>query len=182
MVKDRHFQKKLHLIFQVFRNQIRFILFFVIIFLSLNLCYFLFRDGPLEVFILSELTAKPGATMLGFLFPHDHVIAERNLIISNRISLAMVSGCDATEAILLLVSGICAFSITSKEKLKGVLLGVIFLYATNFVRIAGLYIVGRYDRSITEFAHTYIGQAFMILMAAGFFLFWINRDGIKNAP
>jgi exosortase family protein XrtM len=126
------------------------------------------------------LTAKPAAFILNHVVPDDHIFARGNVVVSEHISLAMVSGCDATEAVFLLVSALLAIRMRFEERIKGVVFGVIFLFAINFIRIVGLYLVGRHRLELMGFVHLYVGQAFIILMASAFFLFWINRDLNRN--
>ena len=78
--------------------------------------------------------------------------------------------------ILLIISAICAANVRLKDKLKGLLCGVTFIYLLNILRIVALYYVMRHYNSAFNFAHYFVGQSVIIVLGCAFFVLWISRN------
>ncbi|NCC26050.1 MAG: hypothetical protein EOM25_12785, partial [Deltaproteobacteria bacterium] len=54
-------------------------------------------------------------------------------------------------------------------------LGLFLLYWANIARTVVLYYSAKYRPELFDFLHIYVGQTFIIIVTALFFLFWISR-------
>lgn len=60
----------------------------------------------------------------------------------------------------------------SLEVIIGLLLGTIVVYLVNQIRIVGLFYLVEWDRTLFPVVHTYFAPTLIILIIAGFFLWW----------
>lgn len=60
----------------------------------------------------------------------------------------------------------------SKEIIGGILIGTIVVYIINQIRIVGLFYLVDWKRSLFPVVHTYFAPTLIILIIAGFFLWW----------
>ena len=165
---------------QFYRKEIRFLILFIFILAFLNFLYFLCGGTRVEDFFLSELTAKPAYAVIKFLTPAEQAELNGTYLTSPHVNFQIVRGCEGMEGMLLMISAICAFSIPWKDKLKGILYGIAFIYVFNLFRLVGLYYLMRYHVSAFNFVHLFIGQSITIILVSIFFIIWISRSMKKN--
>lgn len=180
MARNTVNSKPLAVFLRAHKSEMRFLLLFMAIFLCIDSCYFLFGEAFLQTFIASVITAKPIASIINLITPAEQMIHKANVVFSKHVSFSVVGGCDGVESILIIVSALCAYKMRLKDKLIGMLLGVMFIYSLNIMRIIGLYYTARHNRPFFHIAHTYLGQTFIIVMACIFFMFWISKGTITN--
>jgi exosortase family protein XrtM len=166
--------------FQSYRKEMRFLLLFAGLLALLNFVYFLVGGTAVEEFILIQLTAKPTYTVIKFLTPSEEVLLNVTQLSSPHVNFEIVRGCEGMEGILLMISAMCAFTLAWKEKLKGILLGLVFIYVFNILRIVGLYYLMRFNPGAFYFAHLFVGQSITIVIVSLFFVLWISRSMKRN--
>lgn len=162
--------------FQPYRKELRFLLLFVGLLALLNFGYFLLGGTWVEEYVLVQLTAKPTFTLIQFLTPSEELLLDGTKLTSPQVYFEIVRGCEGMEGMLLMISAIIAFSLPWREKLKGILLGLLFIYIFNLLRIVGLYFLVRYHSSMFYFAHLFVGQSITIILVSVFFILWISRS------
>jgi exosortase family protein XrtM len=165
---------------QSYGREIRFLVIFVLTLAMLNFVYFLCGGTSVENFVLATMTAKPVFAIIQLLTPSEQAVLNGTLLTSPSVYFEIVRGCEGMEGMLLMISAICAFSISWSDKLKGILLGVAFIYAFNLLRIVGLYYLMTYNVSLFNFVHLYIGQSITIILVSVFFILWISRSLKKD--
>ena len=180
MAGVRVLQENLRLFFNYHRPEILFTFWFLLILAVLNGIYYLFAGTPVEEFILSVVTAKPPALIINFLTPSEQVVVVGNQLTSRYVVFSVVSGCEGMGGILLIISAVVAANVKLRDKLRGLLEGVAFIYFLNVLRIVGLYYVMRHWGSIFSFAHYFVGQTVIIVLGCAFFVLWISRNIGKN--
>lgn len=163
-----------------YRKELRFLLYFIAILAGLNFVYFLVAGSAVEEFVLSVLTAKPAYAIIRFLAPHDAVVLQGNHLTSPHVNFAVIRGCEGMEGILLMISAICAFQIPWRDRLLGLLAGLLFIYSFNILRIVALYFVMTHFQSAFAFAHLFVGQSITIVIVAVFFVLWVSRSQRKH--
>ena len=154
----------------------RRVVLFLMIFLSLNFLYYLGRGGPVERLVLDVMTVIPAVTLINTLTPAEQVAAEGHRLVAPQATLSVLGGCEGIESIFLVIAALGAFRLGWKDTVLGMIVGTLFIYALNLLRIAGLYYVFRYQRDAFDIAHAYIGSTVIIVMGCLFFLFWVNRS------
>lgn len=173
-------QTNLGVPFQSYRKEIRFLVLFVGLLAALNFGYFLFGETSVEEFVLTTLTAKPAYTIIKLLTPAEEVMLNATQLTSPHVGFEIVRGCEGMEGMLLMISAMAAFSMAWRDKLKGILLGVAFVYVFNLLRIVGLYYMMRYALSGFYFAHLFVGQSITIVVVSVFFVLWIFRSSGRH--
>ncbi|MEM8844040.1 MAG: exosortase family protein XrtM [Pseudomonadota bacterium] len=109
-------------------------------------------------------------------FTDENVRAEENKLVSSKAILEIVRGCDGIGTMLLLVSAILAFPTSTKNKIIGIVSGVLFLYIVNTARIIIIYFIVAYQYDWFLVTHTYLAPTFIIALCALFFAFWIAKS------
>jgi exosortase family protein XrtM len=166
--------------FQYYGREIRFLTIFVLTLALLNFLYFLCGATAVEDFVLSTMTAQPVFAIIKLLTPSEQAVLNGTVLTSPRVYFEIVRGCEGMEGMLLMVSAMCAFSISWSDKLKGIALGLAFIYAFNLLRIVGLYYLMTYNANVFNFVHLFIGQSITIVLVSVFFILWISRSLKKD--
>jgi exosortase family protein XrtM len=170
----------LHLFFSLYKKELRFLILFLGVFLVMHFVYYLFGKTALQTWIIYILTVKPGVALINLLTPQEHAIANGTYIISNSVSLSILAGCDGSEGMFILISAILAYSTSIKNKLKGLLYGITYIYTLNLIRIIALFYTAKYYNKYFNVVHGYIGQTFIIIMGCVFFTVWIRKSSLSN--
>jgi exosortase family protein XrtM len=91
---------------------------------------------------------------------------------SPEFAIAIHRGCDAVEPTWLLCAAILAFPGAFRQKLFGMLAGIVGLQLLNLVRIVSLYLIGSHFPAFFPSAHLEIWPTIFILTAIVFFVGW----------
>jgi len=94
-------------------------------------------------------------------------------------SVKILGNCNAILETVLFLSAVIAFPAALKEKVVGGILGTLFIYILNLMRVVLLYLMGVYAPQYFEESHIYIAQTIFIILVAFFWLLWIEK-GVKN--
>ncbi len=86
--------------------------------------------------------------------------------------VAIESGCNGIEAILILISAMLAFPGPWLAKVLGVVIGAALVQLLNLGRIISLYYLVQWDHEIFEWFHTYLWPTLIILDALIVFIIW----------
>lgn len=85
---------------------------------------------------------------------------------------AVVEQCTGLFETALLVAAIWAWQAPAVDRLRGVLLGVAFLFVVNLFRVASLMLIGAHVPDWFTEAHLYVWQGLLVATVAGTWLFW----------
>jgi len=179
-VKKSGTRSNLKILFQSYKKEIQFLFLFVFLMAFLNFLYFLCGGSFVEDFVLSQITARPAFAIITFLTPGEQAVLNGTSLNSPHVNFEIVRGCEGMEGMLLLISAMSAFSIPWKDKLKGILYGLLFIYVFNLLRIVGLFYLITYYAGAFSFAHLFVGQSIMVVLVAVFFILWISKSLKKN--
>jgi exosortase/archaeosortase family protein len=170
------------------RPSLRFALSYAFVCAILFGAYFVFTfpysGWPYSLFTLYlHLYAVTAGALLRALDPG--VVVSGGQIVG-RTSLAIVRGCDGSEAVILLAAAIFAsHPYPWRLRLVGALAGAAALSAANVVRICFLYCVSLHAPSAMEFWHLEFWPLILCAFAIGFFVLWGRwasaRQGVPAA-
>ena len=91
-------------------------------------------------------------------------------------SMLIVANCTALIPIVILISAVLAFPSSAKEKIIGMVLGIVGLLALNLVRTVSLFFIGSaFSESVFEIAHMLVWQSVMIILAIILWLVWVGK-------
>jgi len=100
----------------------------------------------------------------------------KNCILSTpAYSINIVDGCNGIYATAILISGILAYPSRWMHKLRGIILGIIAVFALNLVRVISLFYLGQHYPDIFEEAHVYVWQPIIIIWAIFVWDFWARQ-------
>jgi exosortase H (IPTLxxWG-CTERM-specific) len=151
----------------------RFCLLFLILLLafsfllSIELVQYYFYD-PFTAFIATQ-----AAWILKIVGLKVH--ASGITISGEGFSVKILANCNAIFEIMLFLSAVIAFPALLKEKLIGGIVGTIFIYVLNLLRVVALFLIGVYSPQFFEETHIYVSQSIFIVVVAIFWLFWIGK-------
>ncbi len=102
-----------------------------------------------------------------------------NNIVSPAASIVVGLGCDALEPMALFASAVISFPSPIRYKVRGVIMGISFLFAVNILRIVSLFLIQRYYPGSFEIIHGLVWQAVFIALAIGCFGFQVAGNKKK---
>jgi len=151
------------------------VLRFIIIFATLMGAFYFLYLSPFFVNTLAprylRFDAEVSAVILNWLGQNVNVIDTN--VVSSRFSITIKRGCDAIEPTALFLCAIIAFSAPFWLKIRGIIIGALFLLTLNFIRIISLFFAGIYYPQAFHILHTEIWQLVFILLAMLFFIVWL---------
>jgi exosortase H (IPTLxxWG-CTERM-specific) len=104
----------------------------------------------------------------------DGINVRGTLISGTLFTVEIARGCDAYRICALLAAAMLAFPATWKQKAVGLVLGLVWLNALNFVRICGLYFIGGLYYSEFQRAHVIYFPIFLIAMTVAAWIGWVR--------
>jgi exosortase H (IPTLxxWG-CTERM-specific) len=110
----------------------------------------------------------------GFLLEpfYERVTVTNSRVATNQFVVTVNYGCDGIQLCTLLMSAVLAFPATLKQKLVGVIGGVVWIQIWNVLRIASLVIVGGFDRKLFEPVHVYVWPTLLVIICLGTWMAW----------
>lgn len=151
--------------------------FFLIFISVLILLFFLELLNGVQHAVIAPFTsllAKISAEILQFF---DSSVRASGVIIQNihsGLGVQIEPGCNGVEACIVLIAAVVAFPSSWRNKIIGIVFGVIAIQAVNILRIISLFYLAQWDQTIFEFAHLYLWQALIMLDVLIVFLFWVG--------
>lgn len=153
---------------------LRFIALFLALFAIFSLAWSKTRATPIERLVIDRTTVATSAWIIDRISPEEGVWAEGPRLISPKVRLSVLNGCEGTESILLFAAAVLAFPAPWRKKPAGLLVGLVWVFLLNQVRIVGLFFILRYRPQWFEAVHGTIAPIFIILAGAVVFALWLN--------
>jgi exosortase H (IPTLxxWG-CTERM-specific) len=94
---------------------------------------------------------------------------------TNGFAVSIEAGCNGVEATLVLLAAVLAFPATIKQRVWGLILGILAVQGLNVVRIISLFYIGQWNMQAFQIAHEYIWQALIIIDVLIVFIVWLSR-------
>ena len=170
-------------LFRKYKNVIRFILTFLLVYVILSLTYKFyleFSDGAkFYPDYMTHLVGRQTELLLSD-FGYDVQVVPHpdepslKVIINTKYVARIVEGCNAVSVIILFISFIMAFSGRLKETLMYILSGSVMIYVVNLLRITVLTIGLYHYPWRQEVLHTVIFPAIIYGMVFFLWMIWVN--------
>ena len=93
---------------------------------------------------------------------------------ANSFAVSIESGCNGIEASIVLVAAILAFPAPWRNKLLGLLVGIVAVQGLNIVRVISLFYIGQWSLRVFDWAHLYVWQALIMLDVLIVWLVWVR--------
>ena len=160
---------------------LRFVGLFLALFVAATLAWSGARGTALERLVVEQATVASSARLISWLSPTEGVRADGFRLISPRVRLSVLNGCEGTESILLLAAAVLAFPAPWRRKPAGLILGTVIIFLLNQARIVGLYFILRHRPAWFESMHGYIAPTLIVLAGSLFFILWLRWAKPENS-
>ncbi len=154
------------------RKWVTFALLFLCLFALLQLVYQQLKGSVVSQAVVSVLAVQPSVAVINTLAPEEKVTAQDNRLVSPKVRLSVLDGCEGTETIFLLFAALLAYRTGWRQTLIGMGLGIGLVFVLNTFRITSLYFALRYYRSWFDALHGLIWPVVIILALGLYFLWW----------
>ena len=104
-----------------------------------------------------------------------HVTTEDTLISSSKFQMGIVTGCTALIPIAIFIAAVLAYPCRIRDKIIGILFGIVTINAVNLVRTVTLFFIGTSFPGFFETAHFLIWQSLVIVISIGLWLLWAQK-------
>jgi exosortase family protein XrtM len=159
-------------------REIRFFIGFVVLFIVLQAAHYATRDYTTPL-LVDTMTTRASSALINIITPDEKTVVRGNAIVGGA-TVEIMRGCEGIEGMLLLIAAVLAFPARAPAKIYGIMGGILFIYAFNLTRIAGLYYTVRFRPALFDMMHIYVGQTVIIIISLIFFVFWVSR--IERIP
>ena len=152
---------------------VRFSVRFAVLVLLSEVIYYgvLLDSGPMNLYL--EWAARVSGYLLQVL--GEEVTIKGNIISGAKFVVQISSECDAVQLCAVLLSAIVSFQAPLPSKLIGMVLGLLWLQAVNFVRIVSLFLVGVYKPRSFQTVHESLWPVILIAVTLLTWILWARR-------
>ncbi len=127
--------------------------------------------------IVTPWTDAVASTSAALMRTFDTTITTSGNVIgssSTPFAVSIEAGCNGVEATLVLVAAMLAFPAPWRHRLRGIVGGIVAVQALNVLRVISLFYLGRWDRTVFEWAHLYVWQALIMLDVLIVWIIWVR--------
>lgn len=151
---------------------------FLLIFIALLALSFAAELTPFaQARIVTPWTDAVASTSTAVMRTFDTTITASGNVIgssSTPFAVSIEAGCNGVEATLVLVAAMLAFPAPWRHRLRGIVVGIIAVQALNVLRVISLFYLGRWNRTVFEWAHLYVWQALIMLDVLIVWIIWVR--------
>ena len=151
------------------------ILLFIFLFALLSTTYNSFRNSGFQTFIVDKATVPISAVLIHWLSPSEQVSADGHSLVSPKVRLSVLNGCEGTEVMLMLIAALISIRMAWLRRLVGIFFGVVLVYLLNQLRIATLYYCLSTRPFLFDTLHGYVFPVLIIAVIA-LFIYWLQNE------
>lgn len=140
------------------------------------------RDTSLERIAIDVLTVRPAAWLINHITPEIMVQAAGTRLKAAGGGINILNGCEGSDVVFLLAAAMLSAPLRMKWRLLGIGIGSIAILSCNQVRILALFYANRTDKALFELLHGIVAPVILILIATGFYVFWLEYFGARPEP
>jgi exosortase/archaeosortase family protein len=89
--------------------------------------------------------------------------------------MGIVTGCTALIPTAIFIAAVLAYPCRIRDKVLGILFGIVAISAVNLVRTVTLFFIGTSFPGFFETAHFLIWQSLVIVISIGLWLLWAQK-------
>ncbi len=139
------------------------------------------RDTWIERLVIHQATVKPATALIQIVTPDANARPVAASIKAPGGGLNILNGCESTEVMFLLVAAFAAVRLGWRQKLVGLALGLILVFALNQARILALFYAYRNERTLFDLLHTSVLPAVLIAAVALYFYAVLHHSRTRLA-
>lgn len=129
--------------------------------------------------LVERLLAQSTGTALGWVDPT--VIVNNTTVSINGFSAEVIPACTGLFTTAIFLAAVIAYPTAWAHKLSGVAIGILGLFAVNWIRIVSLLLVGGYWPSAFDVAHLLVWRSVVLIIAAFLWLAWARQGRLWRA-
>jgi exosortase/archaeosortase family protein len=149
---------------------------FIVVFVVVISAYFGLATLPWVdrhvVLPVLEISAGGASLLLNLFGFSTHV--EGVIVRGKEFSVAVRNGCDPLAPIALMVAAMLGFPASLRQRFLGMGVGAVILFVLNLIRVASLYLTGRFHETWFYSLHQEWWPAVFILVALLLWWGWLN--------
>lgn len=152
----------------------RFFILFVVILVSLFAAEL---TPPVQNAIVLPWTEALARISASLIMLFDSNVAAYGKILqstTNGFAVSIEAGCNGIEAAIVLIAAMLAFPAPWKNRIFGILAGLLAVQLLNIVRVISLFYLGQWNLNVFDWAHLYLWQALIMLDVLIVWLVWIR--------
>jgi len=149
---------------------------FVAVFAALQFSWQFAGDAGVGRSLIALGVVAPAAALIQAWSPAAGVTALDDLLQAPGGGVRIVNGCDGTDALFLLIAGLCAAPLSVRRRLAAAALGVPLVYALNMLRVLTLFYARRAGPAQFDLWHGRLAPALMVLLVLAYFYAWMFRN------
>jgi len=148
------------------------VIVFALVFICLQLVWDTVRDTALERVLIHDVTVRPAAWLINLITPNVQAQAIDFSVRAYGGGLNILNGCEGLEALFLLIAAFVVLPITSRSRLIGMLVGIVFVFVINQLRILVLFYAYRADHALFDSLHSTVTPIAVVLLVGLYFYAW----------
>lgn len=148
---------------------------FVLVFMALQACWEVARGSWIERLWVHDLTVRTATALINVLTPEVRAVPQATRIVAPGGGLNVMFGCEGTDVLFLLAAAFVAFPLSVRERARGLLAGLVWVFVLNQLRIIALFYSFRASGSLFDLLHTTAAPLLMIALTGLFFHLWTQR-------
>jgi len=150
---------------------------FCLLFATLLILFsFIMFQKSVEQYFIHPFTVLIASQAAWFLKMVGMEVAAGGITIKGEgFSVEILGNCNAIFEMGLFLSAVLAFPAKPAEKACAGVLGIIFIYCMNLLRVVSLFLIGVYAPQHFDESHVYVSQTIFIILVSFFWLIWIGK-------
>lgn len=155
------------------RKEFKFLFIFLIIssFLYILISIFYSKDYPI---IGTSSVASTSSSILNYIGIKTIIIDGDTIFLPSNVALKIILECTGVYEMLILGSIILSYPTKIKNKLFGIIFGVIIIYILNMIRLISISYVLLYHIDKFDFIDRYLWQVSLVIFISLTYIIWLK--------
>lgn len=141
------------------------------------------RGTQFERLVIHVATVQTSVALIRQLTPAIDAQAQGSRIRAPGGGINIINGCEGTDALFLLLAAMLAHRATWRQRLWGMVVGTLAVFALNQLRVLALFYSFRSDRALFDQLHGLVTPLLLICAAMALFAVWadwVRREAVNE--
>lgn len=147
-------------------------LVFLALFAAMQFLWNEARGTALERAVIHGATVGTATTLVNLITPRVGATADGPRIRAPGGGLNILNGCEGVEVLFLLVAAIATMPVSTRSRIAGIALGILFVFALNQARIVALFYAYRTDKAMFSLLHGTAAPVLLVALSVLFLAAW----------
>jgi len=162
------------------KKELKFLLIFLIISSSLYLLISTFYSENLPIIGIYNI-ASTSNTILNYIGIKTIIIDGDTIFLPSNVALKIILECTGLYEIIILSSIILAYPTGIKNKIFGIILGIIIIYVLNMIRLVSISYILVYYTDKFDFIDRYLWQVSLVIFISLTYIIWLKSIERSNS-